>query len=118
MKPAGPERDREIAEVRGDFDNGCGKPHFYRDCDNNCFNCATRKAFKLDKPYSTDIACAMELELPCNKYHELTYKKSDGFFVEIWHQSKLIFTSEVNISEAIAKADARSGAYLKWKEGA
>ena len=126
MTPPGPERNREIAELRGgelaDPMSKCIARQLDRcpaeplddDCPDNC-------SFLKDnhKPYSTDIAAAMELKLP-GAHYEIKMDRSPD---ECWTASMRVyfyphvieFKSDCHRTEAAAIADARTGAWLKWK---
>ena len=120
MIKAGPERDKVIAEIRGDavggFDEGCNaKPYSDTICGVSCANCD----YWGIKPYSTDIATAMELELPTN-YYEIT-RRGKKVKAACWvthNPEGFHHESEWHDTEAAAMSDARSGVWLKWKESA
>ena len=121
MKPAGPERDRGIAEVRGDE----GEERWSCSCGGTMYNKAQVHwhsrghsdeyivtQYTKHKPYSTDISAAMELwrDLPrgCT-----LYKGAKSFIVRIY---KTNYPSRWECRhEGETEADAISGAYLKWK---
>ena len=115
IKPAGIERDRDIAELRGDIccNNVGGVCYLYNGtCELGSIDC-----IKAYKPYSTDIACAMELDLPVNHY-EVT-RRGNKFKVRCWitiMPEGNTEESEWHETEAHAMADARSGAWLKFVE--
>jgi hypothetical protein len=126
MIPAGPERDRRIAELRGDkctqysmtpIEFGTSGPAcrynsiaFPDDCrregESYCLGYE-------DKPYSTDITTAMEL------WDEMV---KDGLYpvlrtIEIDHGEIGYRMCAGEVYEGWSKADAISGCYLEWKEG-
>jgi hypothetical protein len=111
VAPVGIERDNQIAEMKyRNWNKGDKVPHFL-DPDK------AHLPMKWEtKPYSTNIATAMELELPCNKFFCVTHKFSKGYFVEIWHREKLVFDSDTHKTESAAWTDARSGAYIKMED--
>lgn len=147
MKAPGIERNREIAKKRGK--NKCihderpeGLPpeaNITDMCDSNSIAWPTHchEDFCLTwqiKPYSTDIATAMELweemfevestwELRLKKYCSGTAHPNQGLFVSTvlkkraWEEMFEIvkFISEPNSSSGGSAADAISGAWLKWK---
>jgi hypothetical protein len=117
MKPAGADRDREIAEMRGDKPECIPEPwksNEHAICSRaiSCDVCTKKR----DKPYSTDIAAAFELweEMKGDKdNHAIRLRGREGFMIcsvdrpwgeEIGYQGE-------------TEADAISGAWLKWKEG-
>ncbi len=128
MIPAGPERDKVIAEMRGDKAGLCEDGGLNEYYDGYICDCGYKGEWgdypEHDipvKPYSTDIAYAMELWEEMKKVGdvELDFKirqgncycrlgiggePSDDYDIEI-----------VNIVET--EADAISGAWLKWREG-
>jgi hypothetical protein len=136
MKPAGAERDRDIAEVRGD--------EVFIECHHDLIPCdciwePTKTECLMDSPetcrdrqiypplpYSTDISCAMELwEEMHNSWQTSTWvidtkcweetghcwAKVRQWWKEIEHESQ---RKHKSLSEAMA--DAISGAWLKWKK--
>jgi hypothetical protein len=116
MIPAGVERDKVIAIKKGEKVDCDLWP-----CVDNAF-CDEYQGFKCPhqgvKPYSTDIACAMKLELPVNHYEVV--RRRNKVQVLCWitlNPEGIHYSSEWHYTEAEAMADARSGAWLKWKEG-
>lgn len=111
MKPAGIERDKQIAEMRGEVcafyvkkvvcASACESPN---ECDH-----------PLIKPYSTDISAAMEL------WEEM---KAAVLFVVLCNPEKGDILCSVQdthgeeyYAEAETESDAISGAWIRWKEG-
>lgn len=121
MIPAGIERDKQVAELRGD-DRVCGFDTcaYMMSPAHDCDDCQ----YLIDKPYSTDISCAMELweemkQGGCNLY--LHYNAADaapksirGIAVEVIKPSYKI--NDLEWVKGETEADAISGAWLKWKE--
>ena len=102
MIPAGPERDRAIAELRHEQIAHEPIPGMYVEMH--------------AKPYSTDIATAMELweEMKGAGYVALTTLGS-GFPIYCHlHEDS---TGIIYDLEAKTEADAISGDWLQWKEG-
>ena len=115
MIPAGPERDKVIAELRGE----CAHEALAKVVDSHdyydCHKCS--KMFlpykNYIKPYSTGIATSMEL------WEEM---KGAGATLtleceETWVQVIAVFGNHPTARGAAeTEADAISGAWLKWKE--
>jgi hypothetical protein len=110
LKPCGVERDKQIAELRGDkklqhMTMFAGRPE------------------KVDwyyKPYSTDIATAMELweEMKgANLRPSLTVYTSDDGEHKLACEARLIADKPITRWREIGEteADAISGAWLKWR---
>jgi len=104
------ERDREIAEIRGECE------HYWGTREYDCTLCETYKckcdqfAGSIKKPYSTSIVHAMELweemkaEWGMPKLEVLHGNRAE---CSAWHEG-IIYEGET-------EADAISGAWLKWK---
>jgi hypothetical protein len=124
MKPAGPERDREVAEVRG-YKVREGETNYK----GNKRKIKQMRIMTKEKPYlksharwvplakySTDIAAAMELweEMKGAGYVKLEAPFTSSLHGAVnccfWPKNKGMF----NIYGK-TEADAISGAYLKWK---
>ena len=116
MKPAGIERDKQIAGLRGTL---CSHPYMHEIgcqvkapsseiCEDKC-GCL----FYQVKPYSTDISAAMELweEIPQNSQ---MMKNPDGVTVIVYTNWQIHKRLKYKGEDT---ADAISGAWLKWKEG-
>jgi hypothetical protein len=115
IKPVGPERDKQIAELRGECQYYWGIPKY------NCtladsYSCSCEHFIgSTDKPYSTDIACAFELweEMKGTgkvgiAYDNNSIAKEDGILCYYGHG--IHYGDYIGASEA----DAISGAYVKW----
>ena len=119
MIPAGVERDRVIAELRGiecvylvrndiNYYVGCT----FLDGKAECKNC--RHETFCYKPYSTDIATAMELWEEMKGAGNPPYLICSGAgYVECY----LHINGEQLVHTAGTEADAISGAYLRWRKG-
>jgi hypothetical protein len=124
IKPVGIERDKQIAEVRGD--------EVFIECHHDLIPCdciwePTRTECGMEspetckdrqvydpKPYSTDISCAMEL------WEEM---KGAGLFIVLCNPEKGDILCSVQDThgeeyyhEGETEADAISGCFLKWKK--
>jgi hypothetical protein len=112
ISPAGPERDKQIAKLRED-EGDCGSMEKCRWDKSVCDNC-------IPKPYSTDISCAMELWEEMVQAGLIVYisESKDGAICtaseQVEVQSHTYGTIERGEHMAEEKADAISGAYLKW----
>lgn len=115
MIKVGPERDKVIAELRGELchhpkikEVGCKveKP-IARICEDEC-----KCLFYHIKPYSTSIVHAMELweEMPTGT--QLS-KNPNGATVRVKHGHHY---KDYIVYKGDTEADAISGAYLKWKQ--
>jgi hypothetical protein len=98
IKPAGVERDRQIAEIRGD-----GQPIY--------------------RPYSTDITAAMELweeMVVKGAYYLIKTRKlsrrGNVYRVRIMRENALLFTGADTEGLNKAMAAAISGAWMRWRE--
>lgn len=131
MNKVGPERDKVIAELADDDLSHTFIPHpgqglvagmVCRYCDIPQTSVTMRDESTLEcnkriKPYSTDIACAMELweEMKGAGYNlELSFHNKWGIicrFVTKHPDNTVCFTAGGE-----TEADAISGAWLKWKE--
>jgi hypothetical protein len=124
MKPAGADRDREIAEIRGDKPECIPEPwksNEHAICSRaiSCDVCTKKR----DKPYSTDIAAAFELWEEMKAWARKQPHAYDGEIASIQAEMEgtlCILWTELTTPiyyRAETEADAISGAWLKWKEG-
>ena len=114
MTPAGPERNKRIAELRGEeivcihrsptHRTGC----VYNDICERCFR------FESDKPYSTDISAAMELWDEMKEWGKQSPDLLRLEFIPVI-DACLCYIGQIGC-EGKDEADAISGCYLKWKE--
>lgn len=132
MIKAGPERDKVIAIKRGELKcihdkrpKGLPPQANIADmCDGNSIawptHCYEGACLMWGiKPCSTSIVHAMELDLPTNNY-EIT-RRGNKVKAACWVTLKpegIHHESEWHETEAEAIADARTGAYLKWRSDA
>jgi hypothetical protein len=129
LKPVGPERDKQIAELRGEYKcmhdmrpRGLPPEANIADmCEKNsicwpthCFEgvCLIWKV----KPYSTDISCAMELWEEMIESELQFYIDANKTHSSVWMLDEGI-GDRIMLNEVVPYnlADAISGAYLKWK---
>ena len=129
MIPAGIKRDKVIAEMRGEYkcryylvlDGLPPQANIANMCERNsiCWptHCNESSCLIWElKPYSTDIATAMALDLPVNHYEIVRRgKKIQALCWITLNPEGIHFLSSWHETEAAAIADARSGAWLEWK---
>lgn len=130
MKQAGPERDKVIAELRGDcyHDYELTRESDFPDEDAHIWTCKLCLHDEYTwgrrpehpgngKPYSTDIATAMTLweEMKGEALMlALDYAKSSKIKCIFFEDSSVDVYYHENCE---TEADAISGAWLKWKQG-
>ena len=111
MKPAGPGRNREIAEIRGDDKPICKLPEMAFCCPNyeeyRTVGCPKHCEYYGFKPYSTDISASMEL---AREMHSSGDKTADQLLHDAWN-----WWMAGDNSSLQELAGAISGAWLKWK---
>lgn len=120
MIPAGPERDRIIAELK--YGNASmaldGKTVLVNEEPDEHGHYGSFESPK----FSTDIACAMELELPGGNCDILIFREPGeceqftAFIRAYFYPKTFEFKSSVHLTQAEAIADARSGAWLNYKK--
>jgi hypothetical protein len=135
ISPAGPERDKQIAELRGDtyqHKNCAIGPQDLSDCPDYVGtveaeplcpdNCEHNVYYGNPKTYSTDISCAMELDLW--PIFAISFR-FDGAVIALNLGNDGIIEYVAPISWKVGKrtrtqgeimADAISGAWLKWRQ--
>ncbi len=128
MIPAGPKRDKVIAETKGGYKT-CEAPIIvnHRCNSNGLKQCEKRKCEHYKhKPFSSDILCAMELwdemltsdRIGFERWRANTWKGERGYRARIenvWTSIEILtHNKHKTLNEALA--DAISGAWLKWRE--
>lgn len=121
MKPAGRERDKQIAELK-EINYGCHKENKRHNWIGKiCATCGLAFGKRYKKNWSTSWNDAKELEQEmvdngCAVYAYAKKLHSNSYFVRFQiEKMPTIQVSNNNLDEAIA--DVVSQAWIKWKEG-